>query len=105
MTTSDETLMLRFRGGSRVAFEELFERYREPLYAFFRRRLPSRERAEDLTQETFVAMIRASARYEPRATVRTYFYGIAFKLLLAERRRQARQGCASDEPAAAGDAA
>jgi len=103
--TSDETLMLRFQGGSRVAFEELFERYREPLYAFFRRRLAGRERAEDLTQETFVAVIRASARYESRATVRTYFYSIAFKLLLAERRRQARQGCASDEPAAAGDAA
>jgi RNA polymerase sigma-70 factor, ECF subfamily len=94
--TSDETLMLRFQGGSREDFEELFERYRNPLYAFFRRRLSDKERAEDLTQETFVAVIRARVRYDPRASVRTYFYGIALKLLFAERRRQARQ-CFGDD--------
>ena len=87
---SDEALMLDFQRGSREAFEELFARYREPLYGFFRRRLDSGERAEDLTQETFLAAIRARARWEPRALVRTYLYGIAFKLLLNERRRQAR---------------
>ena len=101
--TSDEALMLRFQDGARPAFEELFERYRDPLYAFFRRRLESRERAEDLTQETFVAVIRASERYEPRASVRTYFYGIALKLLLAERRRQARRETVSDIAAIPGD--
>jgi Sigma-70 region 2 len=67
--TSDEALMLEFQGGSRAAFEELFARYREPLYGFFRRRLNSAERADDLTQETFLAVIRASSRYEPRALV------------------------------------
>jgi len=51
--TSDEALMLEFQGGSRAAFEELFARYREPLYGFFGRRLNNPERAEDLAQETF----------------------------------------------------
>jgi RNA polymerase sigma-70 factor, ECF subfamily len=87
---SDETLMLEFQRGSREAFEELFARYREPLFGFFRRRLYLRERAEDLAQETFLAVIRAKARYEPLASVRTYFYGIAMKLLAAERRRGVR---------------
>lgn len=82
--------MLEFRGGSRQAFEELFARYREPLFGFFRRRLENCERAEDLTQETFLAVIRATARYEPRSLVRTYLYGIALKLLAAERRKQRR---------------
>jgi hypothetical protein len=36
---SDEALMLDFQAGSREAFEELFARYRDPLYGFFRRRL------------------------------------------------------------------
>jgi RNA polymerase sigma-70 factor (ECF subfamily) len=89
---SDETLILEFQRGSRDAFEELFARYREPIYGFFRRRLPHRQRAEDLTQETFLAVIRATARYEPRASARTYLYGIAFKLVAAERRSLARQG-------------
>jgi RNA polymerase sigma factor (sigma-70 family) len=87
---SDETLMLEFQSGSRQAFEELFARYREPLFGFFQRRLESRERAEDLTQEAFLAVIRGVSRYEPRALVRTYFYGIALKMVSAERRKQMR---------------
>ena len=85
--TSDEALMLAFQGGSRAAFEELFARYRKPLHAFFARRLDNPERAEDLVQETFLAVIRAASRYEPRALVRTYLLGIALKLLAAERRK------------------
>jgi len=96
---SDEALMLEFQGGSPKAFEELFARYREPLFGFFRRRLDSKERADDLTQETFLAVIRATSRYEPRSLVRTYLYGIALKLLAAERRRERRS-----EPAKQPDA-
>jgi RNA polymerase sigma-70 factor (ECF subfamily) len=88
--STDEELMLEFQGGSREAFEELFARYREPIHGFFRRRLASPERAEDLTQEMFLAVIRSMSRYEPRAPLRSYFFGIAFKLLSAERRKQSR---------------
>jgi RNA polymerase sigma-70 factor, ECF subfamily len=90
--TSDEALMLDFQRGSREAFEELFARYREPLYGFFCRRLESRERAEDLAQETFLAVIRATSRYKPRALVRSYLYGIALNLLAGERRKWFRNG-------------
>ena len=86
--SSDEALMLDFQRGSREAFEEIFARYRQPLFGFFRRRLADKERAEDLAQETFLAVIRATARYEPRSLVRTYLYGIALNLLANERRRQ-----------------
>ena len=96
--TSDEALMLQFQGGSRAAFEELFARYRKPLYGFFGRRLNNRERAEDLTQETFLAVIRAASRYEPRASLRTYLFGIALKLLAAERHKFLT-GSTSGQPA------
>lgn len=96
--TSDEALMLQFQGGSLAAFEELFARYRKPLYGFFGRRLNNRERAEDLTQETFLAVIRAASRYEPRASLRTYLFGIALKLLAAERRKFLT-GSTSGQPA------
>ncbi len=86
-TMTDEDLMLAFQRGSREAFNELFGRYRQPIYNYFRRRLPSPERAEDLTQETWVAVIRATERYQPLALFRTYLYGIAVKLLAAERRK------------------
>src|SRR5215471_18035447 len=93
---SDEALMLDFQRGSREAFEELFARYRGPLFGFFHRRLESSERAEDLTQETFLAVIRGASRYEPRAQLRTYLYGIALKLLSNERRKE--KNSASIEP-------
>jgi RNA polymerase sigma-70 factor (ECF subfamily) len=82
--------MLEFQRGSREAFDELFARYRQSLYGYFRRRLSDRERAEDLTQDAFLAVIRATERYQRRALVRTYLYGIAIKLLSAERRKLAR---------------
>src|SRR5215471_18259945 len=100
--TSDEALMLEFQRGSREAFAELFARYRGPLCGFFRRRVARRERAEDLSQETFLVVIRATSRYEPRSLVRTYLYGIALKLLAEERRRRAKAPAAletSPEPA------
>jgi RNA polymerase sigma factor (sigma-70 family) len=102
--TSDEGLMLEFKRGSREAFEELVARYHGPLYGFFRRRLQIEERAEDLVQETFLAVIRAASRYEPRSLVRTYLYGIALKLLAAERRKQAKDRPTPDlTPEPAGD--
>src|ERR1022692_735199 len=96
---SDETLMLNVRLGSRKAFEELFARYREPVFAFFRRRVPTSELAEDLTQETFLAVLRAANRYEPRSTVRSYLFAIAFRLFLAERRQHPMEGLPDREPA------
>jgi RNA polymerase sigma-70 factor, ECF subfamily len=84
---SDEDLMREFQHGSRNAFEELFARYRALLYGFFRRRVAERERAEDLLQETFLAVLRAGERYEPRVPFRTYLFGIALKVVAAERRR------------------
>ncbi len=85
---SDESLMLEFQRGSREAFDELFARYRDILHGFFRRRLDSPSQADDLTQETFLAVLRGVARYEPRALVRSYLFGIALKLLYAARRKR-----------------
>src|ERR1043165_8297183 len=82
--------MLEIRRGSREAFEELFARYRDPLYGFCRRRWASRARAEELTQDTFLAVLRATVRYEPRSAVRSYLFGIAWNLASAERRRSGR---------------
>ena len=54
---SDDALMRAFQNGSREGFEELFARYRRPIFGFFARRLESRERAEELMQGTFLAVI------------------------------------------------
>jgi RNA polymerase sigma-70 factor, ECF subfamily len=84
---SDEQLMLGFVQGSRDCFAELFDRYRQPVYAFFRRRLEDAGRAEELAQETFLAILRGTERYQPSASFRTYLYAIARRQLFNEWRR------------------
>jgi RNA polymerase sigma-70 factor (ECF subfamily) len=86
---SDEQLMRAFSRGSNDAFSALFVRYKQPLFGFFWRRVADRAQAEELTQEAFVAVIRAAPRYEQSARFRTYLYAIALKILRAHRRKAA----------------
>jgi RNA polymerase sigma-70 factor (ECF subfamily) len=79
--------MLAFSKGSADSFSELFERYKQPIFGFFRRRVFESAHAEELTQETFLALLRAAGRYQPRALFRTYLYAIGFKILRAHRRK------------------
>ncbi len=99
--TSDEQLILEVQQGSDEAFTELFLRYRERVYGFFRRRMYDAAQAEELAQETFLAVLRAAQRYEPRATFRAYLFGIAFNILAANRRKSGldstRRDSAPDE--------
>lgn len=67
---SDERLMLAFTQGSSEAFSELFHRHRQPVYGFFCRRVSDPANAEELTEETFFALLRSATRYEPRAPFR-----------------------------------
>lgn len=106
---SDEQLMVAFCRGSADAFGELFSRYKQPVFGFFRRRVADPAQAEELTQETFLAVLRASSRYEPLALFRTYLYAIGFKILRAHRRKVAFRatflGAAAEarDPASHGD--
>jgi RNA polymerase sigma-70 factor (ECF subfamily) len=87
--TSDEDLMLDIRRGSRTASGTLFERYREPVWRFFRRRVADAAKAEELAQDTFVAILEGAKRYEQRGTFRSYLFGTAWNVLQSDRRRSA----------------
>jgi RNA polymerase sigma-70 factor (ECF subfamily) len=106
---TDEQLIAEFQTGSQPAFSELFERYREPVYRFFRRRLDHPARAEELAQECFLALLRNAVRYEPRASFRSYLYGIAMRMVYAERRKAGRELSENEKldqrPNAAGESA
>ncbi len=86
---SDEQLMIDFSHGSGDAFSELFGRYQQQLFGFFRRRVADTGRAEELTQDTFLAVVQASGRYVPSATFRTWLYVIGYTILRADRRKTA----------------
>jgi DNA-directed RNA polymerase specialized sigma24 family protein len=66
-TKTDEQLMLAFSHGDASTFDELFVRYHQRIFAFLRRRTNDQARGEELTQETFLALVRSAFRYQPRA--------------------------------------
>ena len=84
---TDEQLMAAFARGSTDAFNTLFARYKQPLFGFFWRRIADRSQAEELTQETFLALFKAQGRYEATALFRTYLYAIALRILRTYRRK------------------
>jgi len=100
---SDERLMLRFQGGDARAFEVLVRRHRTPVFSFLVRLTGDRARAEDLSQEAFLKVVKAAGGWEERARFSTWLYTIARNLAVDEARRAAFRRTDPLDASAAGD--
>jgi RNA polymerase sigma-70 factor (ECF subfamily) len=74
---SDEALLAAYVAGDARAFAELYERHERPVYRFFLRQGAVPAQADDLMQDTWLAIVRHAAQYEPRARFTTWLYTIA----------------------------
>jgi RNA polymerase sigma-70 factor (ECF subfamily) len=63
-------------------------RHRDAVLAYFARRVRSRQEAEDLTQETFMRVLRAKHRIREASKVLPYLYRAARNLLISRSRRK-----------------
>lgn len=79
--------MSAFQGGDDAAFEQLYGRYRRSIYQYVYRRLVNASRAEELTQEVFMGLIRSRGSWRQEASFKTYLYRIAFNQCASEARR------------------
>jgi RNA polymerase sigma-70 factor (ECF subfamily) len=96
---SDESLMLRYRDGDVRAFELLVTRHRKPLFNFILRFVRDTAQAEDVTQETFLRLIKGAEAYERQAKFTTWLYTIARNLCVdASRRGKHRKAASLDAP-------
>lgn len=73
----DVRLMMQVRAGDAAAFTELVERYRNRLLTVLEHLVGNHEQAEDLAQEVFLRVFKASHRYEPGAKFSTWLFTIA----------------------------
>jgi RNA polymerase sigma-70 factor (ECF subfamily) len=78
--------MVAFQEGDPEAFATLYDRHARLLLNFFFKMCYDRALAEDLTQETFLRLIRHRGRYRPQATFRTYLFTVARNLLIDRHR-------------------
>jgi len=101
---SDEVLMLRYKDGDLNAFELLVERYERPLFTFVYKFCSNYHQAQDLAQEVFLRLVKASKQYEPRAKFTTYMYTVAHNVCIDHlRRKKRRRDVSLSEPIQAED--
>lgn len=88
---TDEQLLARLRGGDRGVFGTLVRRYERELYGYLRRYLGDDDLADDVFQNTFVAVFRKIGQYEPGRAARPWLYAVATNQAIDALRKQNRR--------------
>jgi len=87
LTDPDIQLMLSFKAGDQRAFQALFDKYKKQVINYCYRYCGQQAVAEELAQETFLRVYKASARYRPKARFSTWLFKIAANVCLNEIRK------------------
>ena len=93
----DTELMQRVKQGDEAAFEELVDKYKQPVLNLVYRILRDATEAEDLAQNVFVQVFKSADRYRVEAKFSTWLFTIARNLCLNELRRRSRHPAESLE--------
>ena len=80
----DELLMARIGAGDHAAMVQLVARHQRALLNFFLRYTGELARAEDLTQETMLRVLKSASAYRPLAPFGVWLFRIAKNLCLNE---------------------
>jgi RNA polymerase sigma-70 factor (ECF subfamily) len=91
---SDAALLERLRAGDSTAFDELFLRYYASVYRVLYGVVSSAQEAEDLAQETFMALYRQPPRLDGSGSLGAWLYRVAanraYNTLRGKQRLQRR---------------
>jgi RNA polymerase sigma-70 factor (ECF subfamily) len=107
-TLSDAVLVVAIGRWTEAALAEVYRRHGGAVHALAQRILGAGDRADDVTQEVFVALWNRPERFDPargslRAFLVTIAHGRAVDLLRAESARHGREQRTARQPAASGD--
>jgi RNA polymerase sigma-70 factor (ECF subfamily) len=95
---TDDELLRKAGEGDAEAFGRLYQRRQSGIYRFAWRMTGSRSLAEDVTQETFMALLRQPEAYDPsRGSPAALLYGIARNHVLRHLQRT-RPSLPLDDP-------
>jgi len=91
VNASDSALMGLVGQGDREAFAVLVDRHKHSLTNYLARLTGTRERGEELAQETFLKLFSAAPRYREEGKFLGFLYRIATNLARSDERREKRQ--------------
>ncbi len=89
---SDRDLMARVAEGDEAAFRALYDRFADRVYRYAYTLLRTKHLAEEVVQETMIAVWKGAAKYAGRSKPSTWIFGIArnqaYSLVRKESRRE-----------------
>lgn len=89
---SDTELLSAFSRGNATALGKLFDRHHVAVYRFISRLSGARSAdLDDLVQMTFLEVARSSKRFDGRAQLKTWLFGIAVNVVRHDVRRRIRE--------------
>jgi RNA polymerase sigma-70 factor, ECF subfamily len=83
----DRLIVARIAAGDRCALETLYARHRQSLFGYCRALTSDWETAEEVLQDTLLAVWRGAGGYAGRSSVRGWLFGIARRQAHDARRR------------------
>ena len=84
----DEWLVVRCQLGERPAFDELIQRWHEPLWKYLRRLTGEDEAAQDIAQDVWLRVLRGIGRLRDGSKLRPWLFGIARRAAMDRLREQ-----------------
>lgn len=94
---TDDQLIARAARGDQTAFELLWERHWHAVYSYAWLLARNVSDAEDITQETFLALVRRPQAFDPaRAQLRTWMIAVVRRQYLNRRRGHLRESADLD---------
>jgi RNA polymerase sigma-70 factor, ECF subfamily len=87
---SDDDLFERLRGGDEEAFIALVGRYNHALFWAARSFVPSDAVAEEVVQDTWMAVVRGLSQFEGRSSIKTWLVSIAVNRARSTGARESR---------------
>jgi RNA polymerase sigma-70 factor (ECF subfamily) len=87
----DGELLLLLRKGDRIAFDELFNRFAEPIHTYIKMRLNGSEEADDVLQEVFIRLWNKRQRIVIHTSFRNYLYTIVQHCICDHQRATKRK--------------
>lgn len=91
MRISDDDLMKRCREGDMGAFELIVLRYKDAIFNFVYHLLTDYHRTQDISQETFLRVLKNVDKYKSKNYFKTWLYKIAVNLCKNELRDRGRR--------------
>jgi RNA polymerase sigma-70 factor, ECF subfamily len=92
MVDADAALVEKMRAGDEAAFREIVRRYQDRLLRLAESTVGSRAVAQEVTQDTWLAVLRGVDRFEGRSTFKTWLFNILMNRARSAIHKESRAG-------------